>query len=228
MDRHIIRYPIGEFFKYSLLVSDVPEFMNKLERKAYKIDKNRSQNIFLDKLNKLSEENFDKISLEIQEIDVNNEKMMVELVNTIFNKAITEKMYIHVYVKLCLSMIKFYIIDKYENKNIYFKEKLLNTVQLAFSNILKENDKSGVYVMIFIGELYNIGILNDKIIITCLNSLINKCLYELLGKSFIVVKKSLKKNNKEVYNNIKNKIKGIINNENIELNDSIFLKNSLD
>lgn len=226
MDKSIIRYPIDDFVSYSKLVKDIPDFFSKLEKKVYKIDKIKVQNGFIDKLNKLNAENFTKVSLEIQEIEISDEKTMIELVNTIFNKAIIEKIYIPIYIKLCLSLIQYYIIDKNENKKVYFREKLINTVQNAFNHVIQGNKNNKV--IIFIGELYNYGIFNGKIINTCLTTLINKMMYDMIGDLFKVVKTNLKKNNNEVYKTIKKKINEMIKDDNIDVMDKLFLKNSLE
>jgi len=216
----ITRYKIDEFNEYRKIVKDIPDFFNNLGTK-----KKKSYNVILDKLNKLSDSNFDVISQEIQELSIKDEKAMIELVSTIFNKAIIEKIYISMYVKLCTLLMKYHILDG-DNK-ISFGDKLLIMSQTAFNEFL-EKKTYNINIVTFIGELFNNDILNIRIISFCFDKLSTNKLYIGIGELFRVIKSKLIKTNACSYDEFVVMIQGIINSREIKTRDKFILQGILE
>ena len=135
-------------------------------------------------LNKLSNKNFDEISKQIMNINVENRQQLEEMVHVIFIKTIREKGFSEMYTRLCKILIGCYVEDN--GKKYYFRELLLNHCQMMFeqstSTTLTDthvDDKEKLFKLKdnilgcirFIGELYNHGMITDKIIYSCFVSM---------------------------------------------------------
>ena len=186
-------------------------------------------------LNKLNKDNFDKLSSDIQNINITTKEQLEELSNLILNKAISEQIYSNLYAKLCYNLLATYV---EEDKRYYFRDYLLNKCQQLFIHYSSkpETDESTIPkmnvigCMKFIGELYNVKIISDKIMNSCFDSLVKKlpnintkCIYNIdsicimlitSGKAYL---RYDKKNAKEYILNIK-KIIDSVNGNMMEYN----------
>ena len=131
-------------------------------------------------LNKISDKNYEKISEQIIDFEINNDPFCLNsIVKEIFEKAILEPSFSKIYASICLKLIK-----KYENfENINFKRLLIAHCQNFFSdrdlNNLEEYDeiikkKKLIGNSLFIGELCNLDVLSIDLIV-------NKCIYDLIN-----------------------------------------------
>lgn len=134
-------------------------------------------------LNKLTESNFDSLYEELISLDIKSNEHMKVLVNSIFKKAITETNFNAIYAKLCSKMVSYYI--KNTNGQIIFRKILVNKCQMMFEECISLDElnkstsnfrfKDEVLGCIrFIGELYNVSLLTDKIIYSCYMILLSK------------------------------------------------------
>jgi hypothetical protein len=203
----IKRYNIDEFMNYGKTSYNFPMCLNVIKIEP---DSEKKVNIYLDKLNKLSEANFDVIAKEIKESDITTEKMMNEFVSTLFNKAINEKNFISLYVNLCDLLMGYFIIEN--EKKISFREKIITLIQKVFMNVLLGHDKR-VNVCLFVGEFYNKEILNLKIIKNCINQIMEKKLYKLIIDLLGITKNKLKKEDVEFYSQLETTLRKLMETE---------------
>lgn len=123
-------------------------------------------------LNKLSDENFDTLLLEIKNMNLKESHHLEKLSELIFNKALIEPKFCVWYAKLAYELSCY---GKNSDTNTLFRAKLIDRCQQMFSDIIITND-NGVnavskelscgYVR-FVGELYVCGLLPNKIINGC-------------------------------------------------------------
>lgn len=126
-------------------------------------------------LNKLSNSNFDNLAKELTTLEIGKSEHLAKLAEFIFNKAIIESKFAVMYAKLAKELSGYSI--KEEEKMIYFRELLINKCQIMFNDCLSYTPdvsnktlitkEIAVGCMIFIGELYNIELLTNKIINSC-------------------------------------------------------------
>lgn len=136
-------------------------------------------------LNKLSAANFNELANEFVQLNIKSKDHLMSLVDTIFKKAIIETKFNEIYAKLCYELASYYIEEENNNK-VYFRELLLNKCQHMFeecTNIKNLDDsKSDIFkskgqiigCIKFIGELYNINLLTNKVIYSCFLILLSK------------------------------------------------------
>ena len=86
-------------------------------------------------LNKISVSNFDTIQHKLTNDFEYTPSLLYTLMKIIFMKATTEKAYIHVYVKLCVTLFKKYA-DR-ENSEMNFRKLLLTRCEKQFYRMLK-------------------------------------------------------------------------------------------
>lgn len=124
-------------------------------------------------LNKLADDNFDILLIELMSLELNNEQAINELVNNIYQKAINEKMFTKLYVKLSKKLINV----KYD-ENITYKKCLLNKCQNIFEDYLKNENYTDKDIILgcvnLIGELYLEDLLSEKIIKGCIQLVMKK------------------------------------------------------
>lgn len=134
-------------------------------------------------LNKLADDNFDLLVIELTSLDLNTEQAINELVKNIYIKSINEKMFTKLYVKLSKKLVNV----KY-NDVITYRKCLLNKCQSVFEEYLKDinfADKDGILGCInLIGELFNENILSDKIIKGCIQIIIKKIIDDSTNNIF--------------------------------------------
>jgi len=123
------------------------------------------------KLNKLSNENINDVIPEITS-GLSTKKIIEDFVNILFNKAINEQIYVNLYCKLCKGLYPFYI-EENENK-IYIRNVILGRCHKEFTNVVNGNYNltTGIGIIEFLCELYNVNFINNKIINECFNSLV--------------------------------------------------------
>ena len=147
-------------------------------------------------LNKLTESNFNDLAKELVEQQITKKDHLETLVNLIFKKAIMEHKFSVMYARLSQQLSQYYIKDTENNKDIYFRDLLINKCQSMFNDCIssdtagenqdkdqeKEKEQPSepkskqvmIGCMTFIGELYNYGLLINKIINSCFLLLIMK------------------------------------------------------
>lgn len=166
-----------------------------LEKKFNQNDDEKLSSQFMGILNKMTESNFDELAQELISLGIKREQHVIELVNIIFQKAISENKFCSIYAKLAKTLSSYYIED--EEKKIYFREVLINKSQKMFMECIsidrdleymKEKKifkfKEQVIGCInFIGELYNHELLTNKIIYSCFLTILIKL---NLKKAYII------------------------------------------
>lgn len=137
-------------------------------------------------LNKISNENYQEMINQLQEYEINTLNNLRGFVKILFNKALNESQYINIYVHICETFMKYFIIDPLDDKKYTFRGILLNTCQESFEKYTSKKDKfddeeeeiifkGELFGCIrFIGELYNIGIINNEILKSCIVNLLSK------------------------------------------------------
>lgn len=161
-----------------------------LENRLNKTEDDKLLSKMKECLNKLSEKNYDELVEELLNLNYDQPKHLSDLVELILNKAISEYKYSCMYSKVCIRFSTKYIL--YNNKKIKFRELLLNKCQNMFeesisidkdnkvdpinkndnknnnsiNNIFKQKEQI-LGCAIFIGELYNEGLLTKRVIHSC-------------------------------------------------------------
>ena len=209
---------IEQFYKYKnnpdnrVLLTGLDKYIDRGPKRKLQHNKHNNQSSWLmnnkanlsedDKLvlqitsilNKLSSNNIEQLAEEIINLNINTEDIMVRLVNTIFNKAISEEKFCSLYAELT-KYLSFYYIE-IDEKKIYFRELMINKCQNMFSDAISlpqeleiennskfANKKQVLGSIAYIGELYNHGLLTDKIIFTCFKLIFMKI---NLKKAYII------------------------------------------
>lgn len=137
-------------------------------------------------LNKISIENYKEMVEQLKKYDVRSANNLTGFVRILFNKALNESHYINIYVQICKSFMQTFIIDPMDDRKYTFRTVLLNTCQESFEKYTSrkekfDNDedelrfKAELFGCIkFIGELYNVEIINNEILRSCVLNLISK------------------------------------------------------
>jgi len=142
-------------------------------------------------LNKLSTSNFNELANEFIQLNIRSKDHLMSLVDIIFKKAIVESKFNEIYAKLCYELASYYIEDNNDNDDrVYFRELLLNKCQQMFEEAANIKSLVGgtnvpvtetfrskeqiIGCIKFIGELYNINLLTNKVVYSCLLILLSK------------------------------------------------------
>jgi len=204
-------------------------------------------------LNKMTEGNYEKLSDQLKKIKINNKEQLEKMVELIFNKAIGEQGFSHMYTKVCRKLITIKIDeDKRINdsllpestttitkKPISFAMVLLSRCQFEFESEInrkieinvdessddikildqnideKENKESKekkrrMGLMKFVGELHNVNLLHQKVIDSCIVTMLKKSdddmMIECACKLLTTVKDKYKDRLDEVYIDIKQRL----------------------
>ena len=146
-------------------------------------------------LNKLSPNNFDKLSREILETCKMSHDYLKIVVSGIFEKSWSEKKFTQMYSNLCKFLKNNFEKFSYgpqedpDQKN-FFKYELLHMCEETFKNAPGENDFTGLTPeareerlgkiklktlgnVRFIGELFNVNLITARVILECVNSLLD-------------------------------------------------------
>ena len=146
-------------------------------------------------LNKLSPNNFDKLSNNILETCKSSHDYLKLVVSGIFEKAWSEKKYTQMYSNLCKflknNFEKFsYGSQENTGQKNFFKHELLHICEETFKDIPGENKFTDLTHegreerlqkiknktlgnVRFIGELFNVNLITAKVILECVNSLLD-------------------------------------------------------
>lgn len=147
-------------------------------------------------LNKLTPENFEKLSDELLKLDFNSSKILNGTILLIFEKAIDEPKYSSMYAQLCkrlsieapnfetnndscctfLRLLVNNCRDKFENRAVHF-ENIINS-----SSVLTDDDEEKRNIakakmlgnVKFIGEIFKLGMLGETHLHKMLRSLLQK------------------------------------------------------
>ena len=128
-------------------------------------------------MNKLSKDNFDRLSEELYEIEINNKELVQEVINIIFKKAISEPCFGEIYASLCKKLS-----DKVYCNDINFKREILLHCQKEFEKEkIQVTDEEKKIInkinmlgnMKFLGELYKKDIITVAIIFECMRKLVS-------------------------------------------------------
>ena len=105
-------------------------------------------------LNKLSKDNFNSLSEKLYDIEINNKPLVQNVIEVIFQKAVSEPHFGEVYAHLCKKLSN----KTYCDNSINFKREILTQCQ-------KEFEKE------FVGELFIKGMVSHAIIFQCIHTL---------------------------------------------------------
>lgn len=212
--RHLNKDPL-ESISHLLRQSRLPKAARNNWILAAKFNQDGEEKLYSDFtgiLNKISKNNWKELAIEIKELNIDSDEHLIKLVELIFSKAISEPKFTNLYIKMSNELMD---LDN-------FKSHLLRKCQNSFGcaimmdKLIEETENSEFKFkehitgcMVFIGELYNNGMLEDKIISSCLLRILmsinlkkayaidNLCsLIKVVGKKFS--KNSLKDMNKYI------------------------------
>lgn len=190
-----------------------------------KFNQDENQKLMMDYkkiLNKINNSNFKIMKEELIKLNINTNEQLQSLVDEIFNRAVIEKNLSDIYAKLCFELLPVYIIVDNEKK--FFRIMFINKCQHMFENISKIknesdlensvfNNKAHIHgILFFVGELYNHGIINNKIIYSCMLLLLlgfEENRWNAIEQSCILIqsiKNKFIKNCPKDYDNIKNEL----------------------
>lgn len=189
------------------------------------------------KLNKLSEKNFDEISEEIMKFPYTKSKHIYRLCEYIIIKGIKESTFSEMYAKLCHKLLPCYI--EVNSTKILFRTVLLTICQDMFNELIfdakydiqikkkQEYDRITSYDKLdlsgltkFFGELNNKGIMPIQIVSFCFDKLI-RCIerveaqnidakYEAINSMVLISHTNIKTKDEKVYNDIKSKLEKLM------------------
>lgn len=133
-------------------------------------------------LNKLSDSNFNSLADELTTLEIGKAEHLAKLAEFIFNKAIIETKFASMYAKLSRELSGYSVKDG--DKQVFFRELLISRCQTMFTdcssfetnvpNKTMITKEIAVGCMVFIGELYNMDLLTNKIINSCFLLLLMK------------------------------------------------------
>lgn len=147
-------------------------------------------------LNKMTCANFDTLSEQIIDLNIDKEDHLVILTKTLFDKAKIEKNFANIYAKLSKKMAQYYV--ETDGERIFFKDLLIKRCQEVFEVSISLKSELGtpgsdcdefnfkeevVSFITFIGELYKNNILTDTIVNTCFSRIFMKI---MLKKPYII------------------------------------------
>ena len=171
-------------------------------------------------LNKLSEDNFDKLIKEVLDININNQELLKNIVKLIFEKAVSEPNFGEIYSKMCVCFGNFnlefrkelllYCQHEFEKEDIY-KEVNIQELEIKENQIMDSDEKiykikelkikrskikrELVGTMAFIGQLFISQMISEVIIHECIKKLLHDKKeddIECLCKLFEIVGKAMK------------------------------------
>lgn len=164
-------------------------------------------------LNKLSEKNFDLIVNKIIKLNIQNEKYLETLTNVVYEKCISEKTFIKLYVNVAKKIMNKWA--SFDDNKISFIQILIgkcHTCYIQWNNVNDNNKRNIINNFCLIGELFNSNIISYKIISECIYELLNcdqqnkNWGLELLCNLLIIVGKNYEKVNYHDLNKCLNKL----------------------
>ena len=181
-------------------------------------------------LNKMSESNFNILYDEFLQFDIKNKEQLNHIIEMIYKKAILEKTFSSLYANLIYKLLPTFIVEN--EKKIFFNNQMMEVFQKKFIELMckteddfKDPYKKKQYVgfTILLGELYNQGGLDEKIICFCLKFLLNSINEERVQfiKIFCLLLEKighkLKEQNESQFNIYFNNIKDLLNKKSINI-----------
>ncbi|XP_057822607.1 eukaryotic translation initiation factor 4G [Cryptomeria japonica] len=173
---------------------------NKYEIGKVSDEENSKQRQIKAILNKLTPQNFDKLFYKVKEVNIDSAFTLTGVISQIFDKAVMEPTFCEMYAKFCIHLAA-ELPEFYENnEQITFKRVLLNRCQEEFQSGEREweeadkieedvevelSNESREYKRIkarrrmlgnirFIGELYKISMLSERIMHECIKKLLGE------------------------------------------------------
>ena len=197
-------------------------------------------------LNKISDSNLKELSDEIISLNITKKEQLVNLVDVIFTKAISESKFCTVYSKLSKHLASYYIEEN--NTKIYFRKILINKCQTMFSEAISldeelSNDSDNqcfkfknqiIGCITYIGELYNQELLTHQIISSCFDlifvkvSLKKAYIMEIMCTFMSVVHDKFSKECSEEFETRVGLIKNIKDSSDISIKDKFAIMDVLD
>lgn len=191
---------IDEFLKYKQynfkMTSEVDDYYKKNKHKfgsqnaynkfnhknkRYISSNDKIYSSFTSILNKLSNDNYQKLATEIKDLHITRLEQMDKLVYFIFSKAINENKFNDAYAKLTNSLIGLSI--TVDDKVIYFKNLMISNCQSLFNKIigLTQSYEPKIHALgcvRFISNLYNCGFISGTILNVCLQTMLSRIIKE--------------------------------------------------
>ena len=170
-------------FNFETIIKDNLAKTNSLYTFKNLIKEDTTKSKITQALNKLHQQNMNKILASIREINFKNMDELNELVNQCINKIKKESEQIKpIIAALCFELSSTYFTSA-EGEKIYFRKLLLTAVRedyresLCYSNDTWSKEKSEKS-MILIGTLYNSKIIDDKVMGSIFKDLKNIIMYK--------------------------------------------------
>lgn len=175
-------------------------------------------------LNKMTETNYERLADQLKKIKLSSKEQLEKMAELIFNKALTEANFSHMYAKVCRKLINIKIEDETtkESKRPFtlamilltrcqheFEVELNRKIENADEETENKIKKRRIGLMRFIGELHNVNLLHQKVIDTCLLTILdkgNETMIEYACKLLSTVKEKYKDRTDETYMDIKCKL----------------------
>lgn len=129
---------------------------------------------FRSSLNKLTPENFNVLMEQLKMCKIETPNELDGIVELIFEKAVDEPNFVTTYTKLCSELKSVKVCDNLTGIVVGFKNVLISHCQMEFEKVVLEHRetmklrKRSCGTVIFIGELYNSGILISEIMHECI------------------------------------------------------------
>jgi len=134
--------------------------INSLKNSNFNLKKNKIENKFIFILNKLSQNNLDKILIEfIQNINISIEDNYITVQEIFFNKVIVDNQFIEIYCLFLINIAKISYI-KYN----YKPTKIINIISQYLNNYENNNEKSRLSFLKFIKYLVNNNFFDNNIV----------------------------------------------------------------
>lgn len=135
---------------------------------------------FRSSLNKLTPENFDVLLEQLKKCKIETVEELSGVVELIFEKAVDEPNFVTTYTKLCSELQSINVYENLKGTEVCFQKVLIDHCQMEFEKVILEHRetmklrKRSCGTVIFIGELYNSGILISEIMHECIKLLLEE------------------------------------------------------
>ena len=235
----ITKKKINKYSKLNIMKKKVAQPKLEKSKDGWKLKKpeemNNKEKIKLqvnDWANKLSESNYERILHHFLALEVNDLETIKLVSKTLFDKAISEKMYCSIYAKLCNDLKNKY---RVQDKKITLKTVLYNLFQTEFERKISESPKNEDYNLeewnfkekqkkignvSFIAELFKLKMVEESIILSCIKNLLSERSdenIELICKLLSICGKELEISKLELFNSILQELEEISSKESMRL-----------
>lgn len=176
---------------------------------------------FRSSLNKLTPENFNVLLEQLKKCKIETPTELNGVVELIFEKAVDEPNFVTTYTKLCSELQSITVYENSIGTEFSFNQILIKHCQLEFEKVILEHRqtmklrKRSCGTVIFIGELFNSGILISEIMHECIKHLLEERedLLESLCKFLTIIGSNLEKENSDCLTAYLCVLDGIIKNK---------------